>query len=260
MCPLQVHNPDMMFKDWTKPPLPRFKPLKILGPGDMVQMRMLNSTPDGFTNKGLEKMLRGELKRVGAGELGEYMVKQFMGGKARLQIHGRNTALVKQARSTDAFRVGRNAIAATLGKKIKTQRKYGGGVYNLKFGSCPWIGWNAIWHTMLPGSSTKPLGACIGGTKANRVYVRNLVETPEKVCLDLRIEGWDHFGVDTTDTYTPGLVAFWLLQHNRTGPQRPFANLLVLEERLTFMCGGRVPRTASGPARGSSVMRGRPRR
>ena len=44
----------------------------------------------------------------------------------------------------------------------------------------------------------------------------------------------DNFGVDETDLYSPGLLGFWVLQHERSATKyKPFVNQLDLSVTIS---------------------------
>jgi len=82
-------------------------------------------------------------------------------------------------------------------------------------------------------SATRTLSAVIGGAKGNKYFIRNLEYDVLNIGykLDLRVEICDHFGVDESDLYSPGLCAFWMLQHAIPGVQSPFVNVVRIDEK-----------------------------
>jgi hypothetical protein len=226
ICPANARAADLRRHDYLNKPPPRFG-----HPGDGLMPHMV-----GLSYAELEKVFRDELRNMGAGAIGAQMVNRFMTGGGQYVLHRPGSPLVQQASSTSSFQSGKRKILECLQKKVAPQFGAGRQSYDFELPEVPWIEWSTLWH-ILPGSSTKALGAAVGGTKGIKVFARNLYERPDRTLrLDLRIEICDHFGVDETDAYSVGLCAFWLLQHARPGSQRPFVNLLVLEETTTIRC------------------------
>jgi hypothetical protein len=62
-----------------------------------------------------------------------------------------------------------------------------------------------------------------------RIFIRRFSINPVTRDYDIELQYLicDDFGVDTADIYTPGLAAFWVLQHRRSG-NVPFINELDL--------------------------------
>lgn len=88
------------------------------------------------------------------------------------------------------------------------------------------ISW--IFHYQDSGA---PLRCVIGGISGWKIFARNLiVHSARRVTLQLRFEICDHFGADNSDHYESGIICLWLLQHAKPGPQRPFCNLIAVEE------------------------------
>jgi hypothetical protein len=79
------------------------------------------------------------------------------------------------------------------------------------------------------GFSDTALKGIIGGTQGLRVLITHFTVTPGSRTYDIGLQYLicDDFGVDTSDLYSPGLAAFWVLQHRRCG-HRPFINELDL--------------------------------
>lgn len=226
VCPANARVADLRHHDYMNRPPPRFG-----SRGDALMSHMV-----GLSSAELQKTFREELRNMGAGAVGVEMVDHFMKGTGQYVLHRPGSPLVQQASSTSSFQSGKGKILAFLQKKLAPQFGAGRQDYDFELPEVPWIEWSTLWH-ILPGSSTKALGAAVGGTKGTKVFARNVYERPDRTLrLDLRIEICDHFGVDETDVYTIGLCAFWLLQHARQGPQKPFVNLLVLEETTTIRC------------------------
>lgn len=52
--------------------------------------------------------------------------------------------------------------------------------------------------------------------------------------MTLRFTICDNFGVDESDLYTPGLISFWELQHERTpSAYVPFINEIIVEPTIS---------------------------
>lgn len=80
-------------------------------------------------------------------------------------------------------------------------------------------------------SDGTPLKAVIGGTQGEELRATGFTASlaARSYSIDLRFSIFDDFGVDEADLYSPGLCAFWVLQHERS-PTRyaPFVNALDL--------------------------------
>jgi len=76
-----------------------------------------------------------------------------------------------------------------------------------------------------------PLKAVIGGTHGTELFVNSFTGSvlSRTYAIDLRFKLYDNFGVDDHDLYSPGLMPFWVLQHERSATKyAPFVNLLDL--------------------------------
>lgn len=73
------------------------------------------------------------------------------------------------------------------------------------------------------------LKGIIGGTQGHTVWLTGISIDPNTrgYSMELRYVIRDDFGVDTSDLYSPGLISFWELQHERKGFV-PFMNIIDL--------------------------------
>jgi hypothetical protein len=78
------------------------------------------------------------------------------------------------------------------------------------------------------------LKAVIGGTQGEQLCLLSFTADMTRAVFtaDVRLVICDDFGVDNSDLYAPGLIPFWILQHERTGP-RPFIHELTIETTLS---------------------------
>jgi hypothetical protein len=88
---------------------------------------------------------------------------------------------------------------------------------------------SAVPHLAFSFSDSFMLKGIIGGTQGISVYLDSFSVSPSTrlYTMDLRYVVCDDFGVDTSDLYSPALISFWVLQHERTG-YRPFKNIIDL--------------------------------
>src|SRR3712207_8216241 len=68
-------------------------------------------------------------------------------------------------------------------------------------------------------------------TATTEIYTLSLHDALP-ISMTLRFVICDDFGVDQHDLYSPGLISFWVLQHERSG-YRPFINELVVESTFS---------------------------
>ena len=86
------------------------------------------------------------------------------------------------------------------------------------------------------GPDPGPLQAVIGGTQGESLSLTRFTADPvlRTYSLDLQFIICDDFGVDEADLYSPGLISFWVLQHERSATEyRPFVNQLELPMTLS---------------------------
>ncbi len=152
------------------------------------------------------------------------MVDHFASGTGAPLTHLSNSPIGRRAESSPSFISMRKAVEAHLAGQLSTMAASG------------IIDCNAL---VLPSSAVPRLSftfddaymlkAIIGGTQGRTVSLVELVINPatRKYDMKLRYEILDDFGVDTSDLYTPGLIAFWVLQHERSG-YVPFVNIIDL--------------------------------
>lgn len=91
-------------------------------------------------------------------------------------------------------------------------------------------------HFSLGGPDNLSLQAVIGGTHGERLFATGFVGNipMRSYSIDLRFLICDNFGVDEHDLYAPGLIAFWVLQHERSATlYAPFINELDLPVTLS---------------------------
>ncbi|HEX7677097.1 MAG TPA: DUF4157 domain-containing protein, partial [Thermoanaerobaculia bacterium] len=85
--------------------------------------------------------------------------------------------------------------------------------------------------TFFSASDGLPLKAVIGGTQGEELFATSFSgsASARTYSIGLRFVICDHFGVDESDLYAPGLFAFWVLQHERNPIlYKPFVNELDL--------------------------------
>lgn len=230
-CGPRARAPDLLHHDYVNRTLPArvIAYDRLLAATQPVVHALLN------TNTGLEFQLRAELRAAGGGTVGDRMVTRFMQGTGGTLVHGTGSPLAGMASISAHFTP---AVTQSLGEvkaRLATQTAGPRIQFDLEMRTVPWLAFpitNAIpWRA----AHERTLAAAIGGTKGFKVFVRNLqVNTSARTfSATFRFEICDHFGVDETDLYSPGLFAFWKLQHARSGPQAPFSNLIAVEVNLS---------------------------
>lgn len=201
----------------------------------------------------LRETMISELRFLG-GNLGAEMARRFFSGNSEPWIHGTDSKLGKMVKKSGVFIAAQEGIRAQLKGQFKNAFKLpgpndSGGIIldwekmnqidiAIDDSAFPWIEWPLGYavEQKLSGENmaeAKALIAVIGGAKGNKFFIRNLASDPliKGYKFDLRIEICDHFGVDQSDLYSPGLCAFWMLQHAIPGLQSPFVNVIRIDQK-----------------------------
>ncbi len=183
----------------------------------------------------LAAILRAELAAAGGGAIATRMVDRFLRGTGGVVTHDDASPLGGFARRSGNVPAYLAAVQGALARKIASQAATARSSFDLAPGDLPWVEFPLLHAAPGMPAEERASAAVIGGTKGNKVFLRNLTvnRTTRAWRVEARIEICDHFGVDETDLYSPGLVAFWKLQHARRGDQRPFVNLIVLNQALS---------------------------
>ncbi|MDF1695266.1 MAG: DUF4157 domain-containing protein, partial [Saprospiraceae bacterium] len=158
-----------------------------------------------------------------AGGLGRAMTAHFRGGSRATVRHNPGTPLEVLTHRSSSARTYFNTVEAQLATQLHIMKTLG----NI---DCNLFNITGIPHLHFPITSMgdpAPLRAIIGGTQGHELYItgmRALGNTfPCAYQVDVKLILFDDFGVDTSDLYSPSLMAFWILQHRRRG-NRPFIN------------------------------------
>ena len=151
-------------------------------------------------------------------------VRHFSGGSGSTVTHGTGTDFSDRTLASDTFSNALTNIKDQIRAQIRSQAKTG-------TIDCSSI---ALVSTSLPGINftmldDNVLKGVIGGTHGLTVELMNLTINPTgSYDMQLRFTICDNFGVDDHDLYSPGLISFWILQHERTG-HVPFINEIIAE-------------------------------
>lgn len=244
-----------------KPPEPELTTKKKIFryPVDVECEHIMNSAsnvnwsdPTTEIKKGLElrNLLQPQMEsslKSWAGNMGLAMARRFFSGNSDPWIHGTGSVLAQMASKSNSYLGARTYILEQIKKSLQAHKTFDQKTGVLKLNTvdiviteerCLYIEWpisNIIESTATGRevSATKTLAAVIGGAKGSKYFVRNLDHDPLKkgYTFDLRVEICDHFGVDESDLYSPGLCAFWMLQHAIPGVQSPFVNVVRIDEK-----------------------------
>lgn len=180
------------------------------------------------TNFALQNNMRTELGILGGSE-GLRMVTQFSSGTGATLTHGPTTPIGSAALGAASF-TGMHAAAGTNLQGQLTGMAASGTVdcnaLTLASSTVPFLSFTFSDGWMLKG--------IIGGTQGLTVWLDSFSVTPgtRNYSMTLRYVICDDFGVDTSDLYSPALISFWVLQHERTGFV-PFQNVIDLSVTRT---------------------------
>ena len=209
--------------------------------GDYITRPMPNNFsgyPESqWGNDQLLTQLRARLQIFGAGSLGNTMVDHFMTGNGQPRIWGSPLAgMVHRDSNFFTFlSTSKRLIWEGLQREgLNTTRAR----YTFYWRS-EYFGWpefnSGILNALLFHPPGQALSCVIGGISGWKIFARNLiVHATNHATVQLRFEICDHFGADSSDNYESGIRCLWLLQHARPGPQRPFCNLIAVEESCSL--------------------------
>jgi hypothetical protein len=196
-----------------------------------------------WSDEALLQALRGELQASGGGDNGDRMVDVFAGrtgngGNPLVWPPSSNLArlVLESSGLGTAFENCRSHIYGTVeGQLMHGYIDYREMANSMPPGTLPLPHWSA--HREWTGAGRRLRGP-LGGTQGAFAYIRNfnVFKDRWKVAMILGINLGDDFGVSDGDCYTPGLCAFWMLQHQRG--YRPFKNYVYCEIDYDFMTTG----------------------
>ncbi len=162
----------------------------------------------------------------GARSLGITMFSRFVGGTGGTLNHGIGSELSAMVAASSPFHAVIADMRRATDPLITAQARTG----SINCSLLP-----RLPRPSLSWGLTDPrLFILIGGTQGMVVTLRDLSIQPgtRTWAGTLRFDICDDFGVDETDLKTPGLISFWVLQHERRG-NRPFVNLITVELPIT---------------------------
>lgn len=173
----------------------------------------------------LRNDMRTELGVLGGSE-GFRMVSHFAGGTGSKLTHDSTSPLGGDALSSPTFRSLNTAVASEIDTRLRSMAGSGTvdcNALNLTGATLPAVSFGF--------SDTWRLKGIIGGTQGLRIRMTRFRVDPatRRYSIGLQYLICDDFGVDTSDLYSPGLAAFWVLQHRRSG-NLPFINELDLSK------------------------------
>lgn len=176
----------------------------------------------------LRNDMRLELGALGGSE-GLRMVTHFSGGTGSKLTHNSSSTLGSDALGSATFTNLNNAVKTAVEAELTRQK--GTGTIDCNSLSITSTTLPAVSFSFSDGFALKGI---IGGTQGLRIRLTSFTfnATTGRYYMGVQYLICDDFGVDTSDLYSPGLAAFWVLQHRRSG-NLPFINELDLPRTLT---------------------------
>ncbi|MEM9007835.1 MAG: DUF4157 domain-containing protein [Cyanobacteria bacterium P01_F01_bin.86] len=171
----------------------------------------------------LRNRMRLELGGL-AGTEGFRMVSHFASGTGTQLTHGSSSTLGRDALSSGTVSRLNRDVTQEIERQLASMDALG--VIDCNAITLPTAAVPSVSFGFSDGFALKGI---IGGTQGLRIRITHFSVTPgtRHYQIGLQYLICDDFGVDTADLYSPGLIAFWVLQHRRTG-HRPFINELDL--------------------------------
>ncbi len=174
-----------------------------------------------------------------AGEEGVKAVAWFLaGGGARL-THGPGSPLSKMAAGSWQFVTNLVTVVVRIREGVKKLAAGGRAPdFSALRVAVPATHWGLKDFPREPptklANADTTLKAILGGTQGEELWATSLKHDRSRRSWEMGLR-WvilDHFGVGDDDLYAPGLIPFWVLQHERKG-YRPYVNEVVVETRLS---------------------------
>jgi outer membrane protein OmpA-like peptidoglycan-associated protein len=178
-----------------------------------------------LSNSSLVGIFRTELG-VLAGAEGNRMITRFMTGTGGTLGHGLGSIISTLATPSRTMASATRSVQSDIDSQLTRQAAGGTVDYRLLHPGLPTISFGFRDGTTLKGA--------IGGTQGLDLFIKdfNVPHCTRNYTATLRFDICDDFGVDTSDLYSPGLISFWVLQHERRGPQ-PFINEIIVEKTIS---------------------------
>ena len=169
--------------------------------------------------------------RMLAGEEGAKAVRSFVHGNGAKVSHAPDSPLSGMAARSWQFLA--NFLVVVLRIKANVKKLAAGGKapdFSALRVAIPATHWGLRdFPAKFGDPEDTALKAIVGGTQGEELWATALRHDPVRRTYELRLR-WvilDHFGVSADDLYAPGLLPFYVLQHERKG-YRPFVNELVI--------------------------------
>lgn len=180
-----------------------------------------------MTDGQLETVFRAELTAFGTGALGASFVTRFIAGTGGKWTHGVGSTIATLAARAGAFQSAVRNVANQINMQVRGQFVHGAlHTFTLSGITAPGISFRPF----DPFTDGMTMKALIGGTQGLQIMMWNFAVVPGTFNYNamLRFVMCDNFGVDESDLYSPALIAFWVLQHERPG-HRPFVNEIIVD-------------------------------
>lgn len=208
-----------------------------LGAGDPASMY---ARMRGMSTHDLEEILRKWHRDfpLATGPLGQQLITRFMAGAGGFSTHVAGSELSEGLRNTGTYEDAKASVTRTVEAAVKHQAPSGtidiariSFVQDMPFATA----------SRDPRYSAK-MRALVGGTKATYFYLRNFELGKFEAGgswlpfsgdtfdwrAELHVVVTDHFGCDEDDLYQEGLIALWILQHQRTA--KPFVLRMEIDD------------------------------
>ena len=171
----------------------------------------------------LRNRMRLELGGL-AGAEGLRMVTHFSGGTGTKLTHDSSSTLGADALVSGTFSRLHNSVIREIERQLASMDATG--VIDCNAITLPTAGVPAVSFDFTDSVALKTI---IGGTQGLSIRITRFGIYPIGRIYDIELQYLicDDFGVDTADLYSPALIAFWVLQHRRSG-HMPFINELDL--------------------------------
>ena len=160
-----------------------------------------------------------------AGGAGHAAFSRFAAGTGGTETLGASSTLGALALTSPSFLATTRTVQASIETQLAAMAPSG------VLDACALSVTPPQTHFSLGGPDPLALQAVIGGTHGERLFADAFTGSipMRSYSIDLRFLICDNFGVDEHDLYAPGLMAFWVLQHERSATlYAPFINELEL--------------------------------
>jgi len=177
----------------------------------------------GVSDLKAQALMAAELGALG-GSAGLDAFATFVGGAGTPVVHDSSSTLGAAALGAPSFLATVARVKAAVERQLAAQAAAGA------LDPCA-LSVAPVPTTHFTFSDPLALKAVIGGTQGEELYATAFTGDASTRTYDiaLRLVILDDFGVDEDDLYTPGLIGFWVLQHERgSAAYAPFVNKLDL--------------------------------